>query len=184
VFAGICWESPHESPQRADSAENLHQQKSRKCYQCKDLRQVGARGFEPPTSRSRSDRTTAADTPKSLELSIVYSRIPNPARAAIVSKYIHGSAVPSAYFQSEASTCRYDYAGSMACLESPLTLRGVSRVTKRSATCVVSGVCFGLGVSKDYERKTSSSEARVRLSAIRRMSRRLKPDANIRQAKL
>ena len=37
-------------------------------------------------------------------------------------------------------------------------------------------------LSKDYERKTSSSEAWVQLSAIQRMIRRLKPDPNNRQA--
>lgn len=38
-------------------------------------------------------------------------------------------------------------------------------------------------LSKDYERKTSSSEAWVQLSAIQRMSRRLNPDTNNAQAK-
>jgi putative transposase len=38
-------------------------------------------------------------------------------------------------------------------------------------------------LSKDYERKTSSSEAWVQLSAIQRMSRRLNPDTNNKQAK-
>lgn len=37
-------------------------------------------------------------------------------------------------------------------------------------------------LSKDYERKTSSSEAWVQLSAIQRMIRRLKPDPNNKQA--
>jgi putative transposase len=37
-------------------------------------------------------------------------------------------------------------------------------------------------LSKDYERKTSSSEAWVQLSAIQRMSRRLNPDTNNIQA--
>ncbi len=38
-------------------------------------------------------------------------------------------------------------------------------------------------LSKDYERRTSSSEAWVQLSAIQRMIRRLKPDPDNRQAK-
>jgi putative transposase len=38
-------------------------------------------------------------------------------------------------------------------------------------------------LSKDYERKTSSSEAWIQLSAIQRMIRRLNPDQNSRQAK-
>jgi putative transposase len=38
-------------------------------------------------------------------------------------------------------------------------------------------------LSKDYERKTSSSEAWVQLSAIQRMIRRLKPDPKNKQAK-
>lgn len=38
-------------------------------------------------------------------------------------------------------------------------------------------------LSKDYERKTSSSESWIKLSAIQRMIRRLKPDKNNMQAK-
>ena len=38
-------------------------------------------------------------------------------------------------------------------------------------------------LSKDYERKTSSSEVWIQLSASRRMIRRLKPDKNNMQAK-
>jgi putative transposase len=38
-------------------------------------------------------------------------------------------------------------------------------------------------LSKDYERKTSSSEAWVQLSAIQRMIRRLRPDPDSKQAK-
>ena len=38
-------------------------------------------------------------------------------------------------------------------------------------------------LSKDYERKTSSSEAWIKLSAIQRMIRRLKPDKNNMQAR-
>ena len=38
-------------------------------------------------------------------------------------------------------------------------------------------------LSKDYERKTSSSEAWIQLSSIQRMARRLKPDPNNTQAK-
>jgi putative transposase len=37
-------------------------------------------------------------------------------------------------------------------------------------------------LSKDYERLTSSSEAWIQVGAIQRMLRRLKPDANNRQA--
>jgi len=43
--------------------------------------------------------------------------------------------------------------------------------------------CLGRSrrLSKDYERSTEPSEAWVRLSAISRMLRRLKPDPNNRQ---
>ena len=37
-------------------------------------------------------------------------------------------------------------------------------------------------LSKDYERRTSSSETWIQISAIQRMLRRLRPDLNNRQA--
>jgi putative transposase len=51
-------------------------------------------------------------------------------------------------------------------------------VVEQSHACL--GRCRRL--SKDYERLTSSSETWIQLSAIHRMVRRLKPDANKRQA--
>ena len=52
-------------------------------------------------------------------------------------------------------------------------------VVEQSHAC--HGRCRRL--SKDYERRTSSSEAWIQLSAIQRMTRRLKPDPNNIQAK-
>jgi putative transposase len=57
----------------------------------------------------------------------------------------------------------------------PLKIRWV---VEQSHAC--HGRCRRL--SKDYERRTSSSESWVQLSAIQRMVRRLKPDSNNRQA--
>lgn len=57
----------------------------------------------------------------------------------------------------------------------PLKIRWV---VEQSHAC--HGRCRRL--SKDYERRTSSSESWVQLSAIQRMVRRLKPDLNNRQA--
>jgi putative transposase len=57
----------------------------------------------------------------------------------------------------------------------PLKIRWV---VEQSHAC--QGRCRRL--SKDYERRTSSSETWIQLSAIQRMVRRLKPDPNNRQA--
>ena len=51
-------------------------------------------------------------------------------------------------------------------------------VVEQSHAC--HGRCRRL--SKDYERSTSSSEAWIQISAIQRMLRRLRPDANNKQA--
>ena len=54
----------------------------------------------------------------------------------------------------------------------------IRRVVEQAPAC--QGRCRRL--SKDYERRTTSSETRVRVGAIQRMLRRLRPDANKRQA--